>query len=200
MSRGRPQRAHERLIPRKVFEADEAWRFARRARGDNSDNLTVGNDNDNDDDGGHVVQVGQGNIDLKDEGANEETIEDTINATIRCSTTSMFRCVLMFSDGASNSLYDNQMITSFDTLQELDDDTIKETCHAIKKPGGAAIGYQISELSVTRFKLFAFWARHMWWTCRPIDDWTDITWDKVSIPMVTEWHQVLSSGCCKGFN
>jgi len=164
-----------------VFEADEARRCARRARGDDSDNLTVGNDNDNDNDGGHVVQVGQGNIDLKDEGANEETIEDTINATIRRSTTSMFRCVLMFSDGASNSLYDDQMITSFDTLQELDDDTIKETCHAIKKPGGVAICYQISELSVTRFKLFAFWARHMWRTCRPIDDWTDITWDKVSI-------------------
>ena len=73
------------------------------------------------------------------------------------------------------------MITTFDTLCELDDDTIKETCRAIKKPGGAAIGYQISELSVTCFKLFAFWARHMWRTCRSIDDWTDITWDEGSI-------------------
>ena len=43
------------------------------------------------------------------------------------------------------------------------------------------MGYQISELSVTCFKLFAFWARHMWQTCRSIDDWTDITWDEVSI-------------------
>ena len=45
------------------------------------------------------------------------------------------------------------------------------------------MGYQISELSVsvTRFKLFAFWARHMWRTCRPSDDWTDISWDEVSI-------------------
>ena len=83
-------------------------------------------------------------------------IEDTIEATIRHSTTSMFRRILMFSNGAANSLYNNQMITSFDILRELDDDTIKETCRAIKKPGGAAKGYQISELSVTRFKLFAF--------------------------------------------
>ncbi len=102
-------------------------------------------------------------------------IEDTIEATIRRSTTSMFRCVLVFSNGAANSLYNDQMITSFDILREHDDDTIKETCRAIKKPGGAAMGYQISELSVTRFKLFAFWARHMWRTCRSIDHWTDIT-------------------------
>ena len=33
---------------------------------------------------------------------------------------------------------------------------------------------------MTRFKLFAFWARHMWRTCRLIDDWTDVTWDQVS--------------------
>ena len=108
-------------------------------------------------------------------------IEDTIEATICRSTTSMFRRILMFSNGAANSLYEDQMITSFDILRELDYDTIKETCHAIKKPGGAAMGYQISKLSVTRFKLFAFWARHMWRTCPSINDWTDITWDEVSI-------------------
>ena len=166
-----------------MFEADEAQRRARRARGDDSDDSTVGNDDDeeNRENSGHIVEVGQGNINLEDEGANEETIEDTIEATIHCSTTSMFRRVLMFSDGTSNSLYDDKMITSFDTLRELDDDTIKETCRAIKKPGGAAMVYQISELSVTRFKLFVFWARHMWRTSRPIYDWTDITWDEVSI-------------------
>jgi len=149
-------------LSREVFEADEARRRARRAHGDDSDDSTVGNDDDeeNRNDGSHIIQVGQGNIDLEDKVANEETIEDTIEATIRHSTTSMFRRILMFSDGASNSIYDNQMITSFDTLRELDDDTIKETCRAIKKPGGAAVGYQIFELSVTRFKLFAFWARH----------------------------------------
>ena len=37
MARGRQQRAHEQLIPREVFEADEARRRARRARGDDSD-------------------------------------------------------------------------------------------------------------------------------------------------------------------
>ena len=68
-------------------------------------------------DGGHIVQVvGQGNNALEDEGANKEMIKDTIEATIRRSTTSMFRRVLMFSDGAANSLYDDQMITSFDIL------------------------------------------------------------------------------------
>jgi hypothetical protein len=100
----------------------------------------------------------------EDKGANQEAIEDPIEAAIRRSTTFMFRRVHMFSDGAANSLYDDQMITTFNTLRELDDDTIKKTCRAIKKPGGATMGYQISELSVTRFKLFAFWARHMWRT------------------------------------
>ena len=41
MARGRQQRAHERLIPREVFEADEARRRARRARGDDFDDSTV---------------------------------------------------------------------------------------------------------------------------------------------------------------
>jgi hypothetical protein len=139
MARGaRVQRPHEPLIPREVFEADEARRRARRACGDDSDDLTGGNDNneENRNGGSHIVQVGQGNNNLEDEGANKEMIEDTIEATIRRSMTSMFRRVLMFSDGATNSLYDDQIITSFDILRELDDDTIKETCRAIKKPGG----------------------------------------------------------------
>ena len=46
MARGRPQCAHERLIPREVFEADEARRCAWRARGDDSDDSTVDNDDD----------------------------------------------------------------------------------------------------------------------------------------------------------
>ena len=139
---GRVQCPAERLIPREVFEADEARRRARCARGDDSNASTVG-DNNNEvkrDNHGHIVQVGQGNNHLEDKVANEEMIEDTIEATIRRSTTSMFRCVLVFSNGAANSLYNDQMITSFDILREHDDDTIKETCRAIKKPGGAAIG------------------------------------------------------------
>ncbi len=99
MARGRQQRAHEQLIPREVFEADEAWRHARRARGDDADNLTVGGDDGeaNRDNGGLIVQVSQGNDDLTDQKANEETIKDMIEAIIRRYTTSMFRCVLMFS-------------------------------------------------------------------------------------------------------
>jgi hypothetical protein len=180
---GRVQCPAERLIPREVFEADEARRRARCARGDDSDASTVGDNDDevNRDNHGHIVQVGQGNNDLEDKEENEEMIEEMIEAAVRHSMTSMLRRVLVFSNRAADSLYDNQMITNFDTLRELDDDTIKETCRAIKKPGGAAMGYQISELSATCFKLFAFWARHMWRTCRSINDWTDITWDEVSI-------------------
>jgi hypothetical protein len=48
-----------------------------------------------------------------------------------------------------------------------------------RKPGGEVPGHQISELSVTRLKLFAFWARHMWWTSRGVDDCTDTTWDYI---------------------
>ncbi len=62
--------------------------------------------------------------------------------------------VLLFSQGAAESLYNNQMITSLDILQDLTDDIIKELCRAIRKPGGDVTGHQISELSVTRLKLF----------------------------------------------
>ena len=106
------------LYPKRCLRRMRIRRRALRTRGDDFDDSTVSNDNDeeNRDDGGHIVQVGQGNNDLEDEGANEETVVDTIEATIRRSTTSMFRRVLMFSDGAANSLYDDQMITSFDIL------------------------------------------------------------------------------------
>jgi hypothetical protein len=158
-----------------VWEADEARRRARRDRGVDSDESTDDDENKAND---------RGNNDPEDpdpvDPENEDTIGDTIEAVLRQSTIAMFRRVLIFNDGAATSLYDDQMITTFDVLRELDDDTIKEICRAIKKPGGAAIGYQISELSVTHFKLFAFWARHMWRTCRPINDWTDVTWDEVS--------------------
>ena len=100
MARGRQQCAHERLIPCEVFEADEARRRARRAHGDDSEDLTVGGDDGeaNRDNDGLIVQVGQGNDDLEDQEASEETIKDTIKAIIRRSTTSMFRRVLMCSE------------------------------------------------------------------------------------------------------
>jgi len=155
------------------FEALDARRQAPRDRGEDSDESTVAN-NDDDEDSGFTVQVGQDNLDLKEE-MNEEAIEDTIEASICHSMTSMFKRVLMFSQGAADSLYNDQMIMTSETLRELDDDTIRETCKAIKKPGEGTLGYQISEISVTRFKLFAFWVRHMWRTCRSIDDWTGIS-------------------------
>jgi hypothetical protein len=91
----------------------------------------------------------------------------------------MFKRVLLFSQVAAEALYDDQMITTLDVLQDLTDDIIKELCHAIRKLGGDGPGHQISELSMTHLKLFAFWARHMWWTSRGVDDWTDTIYDKV---------------------
>jgi hypothetical protein len=91
----------------------------------------------------------------------------------------MFKQVLLFSQGAAEALYDDQMITTLDVLRDLTNDITKELCRAIKKLGGDGPGHQISELSVTCLKLFAFWARHMWWTTRGVDDWTDTTYDEV---------------------
>jgi len=159
-ARPRGQRnAAERLMPRADYEALEARRQARRDRGDDSDDLTVANDDDDDDDNdGIPVQIGQDNLadlDLDDE-MNMAAFEDRIEVAIRRSTTSMFERVLMFNQGAAESLYDDQMITTIEILRELDDDTIKDTCKAIRKPAGRTLGYQISEISVTCFKLFAF--------------------------------------------
>ena len=91
----------------------------------------------------------------------------------------MFKQVLLFSQGVAEALYDDQMVTTLDVLQDLTNNIIKELCRAIRKPGGDGPGHQISELSVTRFKLFAFWARHMWRTSRSVDDWTDMTYDEI---------------------
>jgi hypothetical protein len=71
------------------------------------------------------------------------------------------------------------MITALDTLQDLTDNIIKELCRAIRKPGGDIPRHQISELSMTCLKLFAFLARHMWRTSRGVDDCTNTTWDDI---------------------
>ena len=66
-ARPRGQRyALERMMPRADYEALEARRQARRDRGDDSDELTVANDDD-DEDGGSAVQVGQHNLDPEEE-------------------------------------------------------------------------------------------------------------------------------------
>ncbi len=91
----------------------------------------------------------------------------------------MFKRVLLFSQGAAEALYDNQMITTIDVLHDLTNNIIKELYCAIRKPRGDVPGHQISKLSVTCLKLYAFWARHMWRTLRGVDDWTDKTWDDI---------------------
>ncbi len=68
----------------------------------------------------------------------------------------MFKHVLLFSQGAAEALYDNQMVMTLDVLRDLTDNIIKELCRAIRKPGGDGPRYQISKLSVTHLKLFAF--------------------------------------------
>jgi hypothetical protein len=102
-----------------------------------------------------------------------------VETRIREDTVNMFKRVLLFSQGVAVALYNDQMITTLDVLQDLTDNIIKELCRAIRKPGGDVPGHQISELSMTRLKLFAFWARHMWWTLRGVDNWTNTSWDDI---------------------
>jgi hypothetical protein len=136
----------------------------RHDQGVNSDELTVKDNDDND----------------NAEEAEDPQLEPALVETRICKdTVNMFKRVLLFSQGAAEALYNNQMIALLDTLQDLTDDIIKELCHAIRKPGGDVSGHQISELSVTCLKLFAFWARHMWRTSRGVDDWTNTTWNDI---------------------
>ncbi len=163
-ARTRPQNLQEKLMPCAQFEALEARCQARCDRGINSDELTVEDNNDDDD----AEDAG----DPQGEPALVETriCKDTVN---------MFKRVLLFSQGVVKALYDNQMITTLDVLQDLTDNIIKELCCAIRKPGGDVPGHQISKLSMTCLKLFDFWARHMWQTWRGVDDWTNTTWDDI---------------------
>jgi hypothetical protein len=158
-----PQTLQERLMPHTQFEAPERRQQARREQGVDSNESTVDDNNDN-----------------NAEDAGDPQGEPAPFETRICKTTVvMFKRVLLFSQGAAEALYNNQMITSPDILRDLTDDIIKELCRAIRKPGGDVTGHQISELSMTCLKLFAFWARHMWWTSRGVDDWTDMTWDNI---------------------
>ncbi len=150
-------------MPCAQFEARERVRQARRKRGVNSDKSTVQDEDKEDGDD-------------KDD-PQEEAVPT--KASIHQTTLGMFKRVLLFSQGVAEALYDDQMITTLDVLQDLTNNIIKELCRAIRKSGGDGPGHQISELSVTRLKLFAFWARHMWWTSRGVDDWTDTTYDKI---------------------
>ncbi len=150
-------------MPRAQFEALERRWQAWHERGVDSDKSTVKDDNDDD----------------AEEAGDPQWEQALLETRTRKTTVDMFKRVLLFSQGAVEALYDDQMITALDTLQDLTDDIIKELCCAIRKPGGDVPGHHISELSVTRLKLFAFWARHMWRTSRGFDDWTDTTYDDI---------------------
>ncbi len=119
-------------MPCAQFEALERPRQARHDRGIDSDEETV-QDKDKDD-------------------PQEEAAP--VKARICETTVDMFKQVLLFSQGAAEALYDDQMITTLDVLRDLTDDTIKELCRAIRKPGEDGPGHQISKLSMTCLKLF----------------------------------------------
>ncbi len=143
-----PQSLQERLMPCAQFEALEACCQARRELGIDSNKLTV---DDGDDINAEDAGDPQGELALLETRIHETTVD-------------MFKRVLLFSQGAAEALYNDQMITLLDILQDLTDNITKELCRAIRKPGGDIAGHQISKLSMTHLKLFAFWARHMWRT------------------------------------
>jgi hypothetical protein len=149
-----PQNLQERLMPCAQFEALERCQQARCKWGVDSDESTIEDDNDNDAE------------DAGDPQGEPALLETRIHKT----NVDMFKRDLLFSQGAAEALYNDQMITALDTLQDLTDDIIKEFCRAIRKPGGDITGHQISKLSVTCLKLFAFWTRHMWQTSRGVDN------------------------------
>ncbi len=100
------------------FEALERRRQAWCDRGVDSDKSTV-QDKDEDDD---------------EDDPQEEAAP--LEARIRETTVDMFKRVLLLSQGAAESLYNDQMIMTLDVLQDLTDDIIKELYRAIRKPGG----------------------------------------------------------------
>ena len=95
----------------------------------------------------------------EDKDGDNDLQEDAVplEARIRMTTVDMFKRVLLFSQGAAEALYNDRMVMTLDVLRDLTDGIIKELCRAIRKPGGDGPGHQISKLSVTRLKLFAFW-------------------------------------------
>jgi hypothetical protein len=156
----RPQTQQEMLMPCAQYEALEVHRQVRRERGVDSDKLTVQDDDDNDN---------------AEEAEDPQGYPALVETRIHEDTVYMFKRVLLFSQGVAVALYDDQMITTLDVLQDLTNNIIKELCPAIRKPGGDVPGHQIFKLSVTCLKLFAFWARYMWQTSRGVNNWTDTT-------------------------
>jgi hypothetical protein len=98
--RGRPQTLQERLMPCTQFKALEAHCQAQREQGVDSNKLTIDDDDNN-----------------NAEEAGDPQGEPALLETRICKTTvDMFKRVLLFSQGAAEALYNNQMITTLDIL------------------------------------------------------------------------------------
>jgi hypothetical protein len=95
-----PQTFHERLMPCAQFEALEQCRQTWRDRGVDSDEETIQDE-------------------TKDEDEDEDDPQEEpapLEARIRMTTFDMFKCVLLFSQGAAEALYNDQMVTTLDVL------------------------------------------------------------------------------------
>ncbi len=121
-------------MPWAQYEALEARCQAQRERGIASDKGTNQCNNDDEEE--------------EREDLNDPPELSLIEARVHQETIDIFQSAILFSQGAAQALYDDQMIMTLDVLRELDDKTIKDIAHTIKKPGGDAQGLQISELSV----------------------------------------------------
>jgi hypothetical protein len=83
------------------------------------------------------IDFAESTIQDKDEDEDDPQEEVApLEARILTTTVDMFKQVLLFSQGVVEALYNDQMISTLEVLQDLTDDIIKELCHAIRKPGG----------------------------------------------------------------
>ncbi len=86
-------------MPCAQFEALVARQQARHDWGKDSDKLTIQDED-------------------KDKNGDDDPQEDDVplEARIRTTTTDMFKRVILFSQGAAEAFYDDQMITTLDVL------------------------------------------------------------------------------------
>jgi hypothetical protein len=101
--RQRPQTFYERLMPRAQFEALKGRQQAWRDRSVDSNEETIRDETDETKD--------------KDEDEDDSQEEPALlKASIRTTTVDMFKRVLLFSQGAAEALYNNQMVMTLDVL------------------------------------------------------------------------------------
>jgi hypothetical protein len=184
------QTQHEMLMPCRVHNALTARHNAHAMQGQDSNQEIINEEEE-------TTNRPCNCLIRKDQEEEEEEDKIThqaskIDARIHAGAINMFKRILLLYQGTTEALYDNQMITSLDILQEFDSDTIKEGCCAIKKPCGGTFSHQISKLSMTSIKLFAFWARHMWYTSREVEVWTKMRYDEIKLLMN---QKTLEDGC-----